>query len=537
MAAPTVKDLKDRRAQAEREWALFKPLYDEAYDFAIPYRRGLTYGPKGEKRVDRTFDMTAIMSAFRFAGKLQQDLCPPGEQWLKLEPGPLVQGKEREQLASELAVVSEQATAMFMTGDWDLAFHEMAIDLGAGTGAMIIDDAPRLWQNRGKLASFAAIPSEEVLLEPGLFGDIGGVFWKRKFPGRQLRAKWPKGQFSQRLNRQIEEKPNEDIEICQDLTLDYETGVRHFHAYDAGAQEGEPPIFTREYRASPWLTPRYFRVPGETWGRGPILLAMPAIKTLNKAQELTLKAAAITMLGIYTARDDGVFNPATASVSPGAFWKVLSNGGALGPTIAKLPEPRIDLSQIVLNELRMSVQSAMMDQSLPPDGAAVRSATEILERVKRLASDHVGAFGRLVHEIVLPAGERALEIAYDANIITVDVSIDQLLVKTRVTSPIAVARYAAQAQKSVEFAGIVRSLMATPPGSLEDLVLDKVPLLMDIGRGLGVPERHLMDEKRRQALQEQVQALVANAMAQAQLAAQQQQQGAGAPPAQGAPAQ
>jgi len=534
MAPPTVKDLKERRATAAREWDLFKPLYEEAYQFAIPYRRGLTTSSAGEKRVDRCFDMTAITGAFRFAGKLQQDLCPPGEEWLKLEPGPLVTGSERDQLARELETISRQANAMFMTGDWDLAFHEMGLDLAAGTGAMIIDDAPKLWQARGKLASFAAIPSEEVLLEPGLFGDVGGVFWKRKWAGRLLKAQWPKGQYSDRLERQISEKPNDPVEVCQDLTLDYETGIRHFHVYDTGAAEAEPPIFTREYRASPWLTPRYFRVPGETWGRGPILLAMPAIKTLNKAQELTLKAAAITMLGIYTAVEDGVFNSATSSVSPGAFWKVRSNGGVLGPSVSRLPEPRIDLSQIVLNELRMAVQGAMMDQSLPPDGAAVRSATEILERVKRLASDHVGAFGRLVHEIVLPAGERALEIAYDAKIISVDVSIDQLLVKTRVTSPIAVARYAAQAQKSVEYAMIVRSLMATPPGSLEDLVLDKVPMLMDTGRGLGVPERHLMDDKRRAALQEQVKALVAQAMAQAQLAAA-QQQGAQPSPA-GAPA-
>lgn len=530
--APTVKDLKERRAQAEREWNLFRPLYDEAYDFAIPYRRGLTRGSAGEKRVDRTFDMTAISAAFRFAGKLQQDLCPPGETWLKLEPGPLVQGRERDQLAKDLAIISEQACAMFMTGDWDLAFHEMGLDIAAGTGAMIMDDAPQLWRNRGKIAAFTAIPSEEVLLEPGLFGDVGGVFWKRKFPGRLIKSKWPKATLSDRLERQIAQKPNEEVVVCQDLVLDYDTGIRHFAAYH---EDDETPFFTREYRASPWLTPRYFRVPGETWGRGPIMLAMPAIKTLNKAQELTLKAAAITMLGIYTATEDGVFNPATAVVAPGQFWKVRSNGGALGPSISKLPEPRIDLSQIVLNELRMSVQSAMMDQSLPPDGAAVRSATEILERVKRLASDHVGAFGRLVHEIVLPAGERALEIAYDAGIISVDVSIDQLLVKTRITSPIAVARYAEQAQKSVEYAMIVRSLMSTPPGSMEDLVLDKLQLSLDIGRGLGVPERHLLDEKRRAQIQEQVQALVAQAMAAAQLAAQQQQQGAPPAPA-GAPA-
>ncbi|MEW6256827.1 MAG: portal protein [Pseudomonadota bacterium] len=523
--AQTVKELKERRAQAEREWSLFKPLYDEAYDFAIPYRRGIRETGGGEKRVDRTFDMTAIAGAFRFAGKLQQDLCPIGEQWLKLEPGPLVTDeKEREQLARQLSIVSEQASALFMTGEWDNAFHEMGIDLSAGTGCMIMDDAPQSFVRRGKLATFAAIPAEEVLLEPGLFGDVAGVYWKRKFAARLVKAQWPQAKLSDKLERRIEQKPNDEIEIFQDTVLDYDTGLRTLNVYHA---DDQTPFYTRTYRASPWLTPRYFRVPGETWGRGPILLAMPAIKTLNKAQELTLKAAAITMLGIYTAVDDGVFNPHTAVVAPGKFWKVRSNGGVLGPSIAKMPEPRIDLSNIVVNELRMAVQTAMMDQSLPPDGAAVRSATEILERTKRLASDHMGAYGRLVHEIIVPAGERALEIAYDARVISVQIPIDQLLVKTRITSPIAAARYAARAQNSLQWAEIAGMLL----GPAADLVVNKVPLLMDIGRGLGVSERHLVADAQREEIMAQVQQLVANAMAAAQLAAQQQGGGAPAPAA------
>ena len=512
--AATVKDLKERRSQAEREWMIFKPLYDEAYDFAIPYRRGIGQTGAAQKRVDRVFDMTAIAGAFRFAGKLQQDLCPIGESWLKLEPGPLITDqKERETLAGQLATVSEQSSALFMTGEWDNAFHEMCIDLAAGTGTMIMDDAPASLRQRGRLASFAAVPAEEVLLEAGLFGDIAGVYWKRKFPGRLVKAQWPKAQFSQKLGKLIEEKPNDPVEICQDLVLDYETGKRTLSVYHC---DDEAPFHTREYRASPWLTPRYFRVPGETWGRGPILLAMPAIKTLNKAQELTLKAAAITMLGIYTAVDDGVFNPNTAVVAPGQFWKVRSNGGQIGASIARLPEPRIDLSNIVVNELRMAVSTAMMDQSLPPDGAAVRSATEIMERMKRLASDHVGAFGRLVHEIIVPAGERALEIAYDAGVISVQMPIDQLLVKTRITSPIASARYAAQAQKSVEWAAMASQFL----GPMADMVVNKVPLFVDIGRGLGVSEHHIVNEKQREAMMARVQELVAQAMAAAQMAAQ-----------------
>jgi hypothetical protein len=94
----------------------------------------------GEKRVNQAFDHTAIDSAFRFAGKLQQDLWPAGQQNFELAPGPMIvqpagaRGAERQ-----LAPISAVAQAFFEDGDWDLAFHEMAIDLAAGTGAMLMN--------------------------------------------------------------------------------------------------------------------------------------------------------------------------------------------------------------------------------------------------------------------------------------------------------------------------------------------------------------------------------------------------------------
>ena len=37
----------------------------------------------------------------------------------------------------------------------------------------------------------------------------------------------------------------------------------------------------------PIAVPRYYRVPGEAYGRGPILMALPSIKTLNRAQDFS----------------------------------------------------------------------------------------------------------------------------------------------------------------------------------------------------------------------------------------------------------
>jgi hypothetical protein len=111
----------------------------------------------------------------------------------------------------------------------------------------------------------------------------------------------------------------------------------------------------------------------------------------------------------------------------------------------------------------------MMDGDLPLAGEAVKSPTEILERVKRLASDHIGAFGRLVMEIVVPAVKRVLELAYERGAIQTDLSIDQLLVKVQVKSPMAIAREAQRVQNIMNWLqmvlGVEEAKMAAPASS------------------------------------------------------------------------
>lgn len=512
------KRLEARRNTAQRERDTFQPLLDEAYQYAIPFRKGTQKTGKAEKRVDQVFDHTAIDSAFRFAGKIQQDLWPPGQENFILEPGPIIRDKkEREALAPELEGITNVCQAFFDDGDWDTAFHETALELSAGTGAMLLnpsEDPNGLWDP-------ISVPIEELLLERGVNNKISGIFWDRKMTYRELGDTWPDGSFGEALKKLIEDKAGEEVDVKVDSIFEPKKRIWRQIVW---CKKQTAIIFERQSRTCPWLTPRYFRVPGETYGRGPVMLAMPTIKTLNTAARLQLQAAAIAMLGIYTAVDDGVFNPDLAPLNPGAFWKVSRNGGSLGPSVNRFPDPRLDLSNLVLNDMRLSVKATMMDQSLPPDGAAVRSATEIMERVKRLASDHLGAFGRLVKEIVIPAVQRSIEIAYNKGLIETDIPIDQLLVRVRVKSPLAIAREAQRVETIINWLQMVIAIA----GSLQSpqmtgQVAKVIPALTDIGRLLGVPSEYIMTDKEREELQqeEQEQAAAAAALAVAGAAGEQ----------------
>lgn len=512
-----IKDLKARRARAQAVRDEFQPLLDDAYKYAIPYRRDASEG-RGQERVSEVYDHTAIVSAFRFGGKLQSDLAPPGETFFRLEPGALVRDQAtKEQLAKELTEIRDICGASLLDGEWDNAFVEMALDLSAGTGCMLI-----LEGEGEKLARFITCPLSEVLLEADGYGGICAIMWRKTWTVKGIRDAWPKARFGEKLAQMLEKQPHATLELNQDTVWDAKK-KRWTHTVWCEAQD--EPIATKSYRTCPWLTPRYFRVSGETYGRGPVMLAMPTIRTLNTAQRYTLQAAAIAMIGIYTAIDDGVFNTETSPILPGAFWKVARNGGTLGPSVQRFPDPRLDLSNLVLNDLRMGVQAAMMDQSLPPEGAAVRSATEILERVKRLASDHVGAFGRLVAEIIIPLVRRLIEIAYERRVIRYATPIDQLLVRVSVSSPLAIARETSRVQKIVQWLEMVLMLL---PQQAHHVAKIK-DALAEIGRVMDVPPDFILTaEERAQAEQQDAAQAAAVMAAQSGLAAP-----GGGPPVEG----
>ena len=493
--AYAVEKLKARRNAAQRERDQFQPLLDEAYQYAIPFRKGIKHTGAGEKRVNQAFDHTAIEAAFRFAGKLQQDLWPEGQQNFELEPGPLVQDPaQRDELGRELAKIAKVVQAFFEDGSWDMAFHEAAIDLSAGTGAIYMPstaDPQRLWDPM-------SVSIEEIMIECGANGRVTGIFWDRKGPLRTLFEAYPDGNFGKDLTDLYKAKPETEVDYRLDTVFDPKTNRWRLCVW---CTKQDALIEDSQTRTCPWLIPRYYRVPGESYGRGVVMLAMPAIKTTNTAVRLQLQAAAIAMLGIYTAVDDGVFNPDLSPIEPGAFWKVARNGGTLGKSIERLPEPRLDLTQIVLKDLRAGIKGTMMDNDLPMAGEAVKTPTEIIERVKRGASDHQGAFGRLVMEICAGAVLRALEIAYDRALIKSQIPIDQLLVKMRVKSPMAMARAASHWQHSLNWLQVVLGIegaKATAPGIARIAKTDDI--LTDGGRAIGVDPKYILTTDERAAV-------------------------------------
>lgn len=497
-AEPTdLAEFKALRARAKRAWTdrdAWQRVYDDAYDYAIPMRRPPKYGDKGPKTADRVFDNTAMTSALRFAGQLQQDLFPPGQTFFTLKPGPFakqaLEGKDLLELQQKLEEIAGIVRAMVQTAEWDQATHEMCIDLAVGTGIILM-----LEGDAARPLRFVCVPNDEAALELDGFNAVSALHWKTRMTRRALKDAFPQGRYPQAFHDAYAAAggPEGELDVHQSFVQE---GKRWLMRVWIENSEGF--IETGTFRTKPFLSPRYCRVPGEAYGRGPILFALPTIKTLNKAQELTLKSAAIGMLGIWGYRPGGAFNPDTARLAPGAFWPVGSTGGVLGAEVSRLDTPmRIDLANLILQDGRAQIQQALHDNRLPQTGATPKSASEILEHAKQAKQNYVGAFSRLINETVPDVVRRAIDVGFRMNLIDYQVDVDEFLVAIDVLSPIAAAMRIDHLSPIIKFLELV---MMTRPQSPEDhLEIDAA--LDHVGSEMGVPAKLLVTPEKRAANQ------------------------------------
>lgn len=497
-----------------------KQQLEELYEYVLPYR-----APTGSRaassgsRVDRIFDSTATKAAFRFAGRMAQDVTPAFQRFFELKIGPYLDlsGDDKKAVEEELAKITQKVSAVLEGNDFAVASGEMYLDLFGGTAALLMPESER------DILRFVAVPIGELALREDGFGKVNGIYWKKSHKAENIPGLWRKAKISPRLAKIIKEQPGELVTVTQATEWDDEAGQWTFTAFLPDHLD-DGPLYEARERTCPWLTPRFYKVPGEPMGRGPGLMGLPTAKTLNKVTELTIKAAAFAILGLWIYRNDRVFNPKTARMKPGAMWAVGATGGSLGASVQRLDVPgRFDISNLILQDLREAVKQTMLDDTLPPDSGSVRSATEIVERMKRLSADLSGAYSRLVLEIIRPLVQRVIDVLYRRKLISTRLEIDQLLFRVEIVSPIAKLQQAQDVSSLVEWLQIILSIGGPEMMALTAKVEE---VFTEIGRKLGVSERLIRSDNEKK----QIQQMVAQIIAQAQMAAQAAPASGGAPP-------
>lgn len=488
----------------------------EIYKLYMPWREPITERSAGGMGGQRTegaplwqdmYDSTAPAAAFSFAANTQADWFPAFDDFCKIEPGPLWDPSTREERTRDLQFVGEIVNAL--TQPVRATSQELFLDLFAGQAHMFVGQGPKARKPiRGLI-----VPPLEMATEDDADGETNRWYWRRKFKVRHLEEKFPNMRPGQTLANMLRSNRNDDVSVIQYTRYDADEDA---YLYEAFLEAGDDSELAKErYRTAPWISPRIFKIPGESQGRGFAHIGMPGARSLNTARQLALRAAAFALLGLWTRRDDRVFNPKTAALAPGKMWKVGSNGGPMGPTIQRLDIPHnFDVSSIIIADERDQLRRILLDDELPEVADRVRSPTEIAGRMRRWDRNRGGSTVRLQQELIVPFVRRAVDICERHGFLPGQTDIDQILTKATLTAPAASAQHSGKVERVTAWLQIIVGLLGPQAMALSAEIEALIP---QIGRWLGVEERFIRSKAQTQELQ----ALVAKFVAQMQMEQQQ----------------
>lgn len=468
----TAKETLKRYKKAHARKQPWVTIYKEALDYSAPYHQTFDQGASRDganiSNPDLVFDSTAQNALDGFVSNLQSSLVPPVKDWIILKTGagfpkegiPGAEGETitRTEADKRLQEITKTIFDYLKVSNFDTEISAAFSDLALGVGTLSVAKG-----TKDNPFHFSALSISELYLEEGARKRVDTMYRESTFVARNLQAEWPEDfQPSETLKKLIAEKPDSEVCIVESVrperimwfnpktNEDMEVDGYRYQVID---KKREHTVVDRVQRSIPWIAFRWLTRPGEVYSRGPMIKALPDIKTLNKTQELILKKGSLDTVGAYTVVDDGGMNIDNIRVVPGALIPVESNGGTRGPSIMPLPSAgTLNTGQIILENKIINVNKTMFAEPLGPIDAPVRTATEIAFRQQELAKRIGSAFGKLQYELMGPLINRLLHILEELDLLPYSLDgfrIDGRIIGINYVSPLA------QAQNMEEFNAMV----------------------------------------------------------------------------------
>ena len=495
MAATDPARLLARYGQAKARRGRWESLWQDCYDYALPYRGDFLHGHgPGDRRGDRLFDGTAPDAVDQLAASLLAQLTPPWSRWIGFAPGPELDGPgldgpaldeadraaERDLAAPILERMAETLQSHLDRSNFAVEMHQCFLDLVvSGSASLLVEEAPP-----GEFAAlrFTAVPLTETVLEEGPSGRLDVTFRRSLLTLAGLDDRFPGLALPADARRQGTEDPQTPFALIEAVLPEPSGeggGFRYSLVLEPGPGGGGPTLLAEaRFHDSPYINFRWLKAPGESYGRSPVMKALPDIKTANKVVELVLKNASIAVTGIWQADDDGVLNPAAVRLAPGTIIPKAVGSSGLTPLAAP---GKFDVSELVLQDLRARIRRALLADRLGQIDAPRMTATEVLERASEVARLLGATYGRLQAELLTPLVLRSLAILRRRGEVP-DLVIDGRLITLQYRSPLAQA----QARRDVQTTlGWIETAAALGPGALA--AIDQAAAVRWLGKRFGVP--------------------------------------------------
>jgi hypothetical protein len=396
-----------RKQAAASERARYEDLFDDCIRLTMPARKRF-HNVGGVDRAEDIFDETGANGVQEFVSRMQAGLFPSFSQFVKSEASSAVDPKDRAAVNRDLEEIDKFAFEEIWNSNFAQESAESLNDLAISTGLMLVEDSGRA----DTALINRSVPITEMLLEKGPDDSIGGMFRVSKVKASLIPARYPRAD----LDNAPETKKAGDQEADKELTI-IEYTRRDFskagEAWDhfVVCEEYKETLDTRNLSgvgSGPFIPFRWTTAAGETWGRGPLLGAIAAIRTTNLMVELVLENAAMNIVGVYQTDNEGVINSDQVNLLPGTI--MTREIGTRGLEQVNTATGNFNMRDVVLNDQRLNIKRALFNDMLSDPNKTPATATEVAERMADLAHRTSSGFARVFYEFIVPYYRRVLHI-------------------------------------------------------------------------------------------------------------------------------
>lgn len=503
--------LKGNRANWLQQW-------NELANYILLDDKYSVYGQMtpggGNKTYNEIFDATGVHSNELLAGALHSMLTNPTSFWFGMETGNTLidaDDKAREWM---------QRTALLMhqtinKSNFQPEVHEMYLDLGGyGTGVLRVEKDPEY------VVNFNSRPIFECVIAENSRGLVNATYRCIKWTLRQIIQEFGEeviAKLPDDLQREVKtnsEKMEDELEVVHAVyerdAWDNSVPKKFRFASCYILKEKKVVLSESGYKRNPYVTPRWTKVSGEVYGRGPGMKALPDVKMLDEMARVTIQAAQLTIRPPMIGPSDGFMYP--LDLTPDGFsYYTPGTQDEVKPLITGA---RVDIGLEMMADVRQRIRSAFFIDQLQLQEGPQMTATEVMQRTEEKLRHMGPILGRMQFEFLQPLLERVYDIMSEEGLI--DPAPEILAgreVKFHFTSQIV------KAQKTSELENLNRAMITlapivqVDPSAMDNLDVDGT--FRYVAKQYGLPPEVLRREDKRDEIREQ--------RAQAQEEAQQQQ--------------
>ncbi|BAQ87624.1 Head-tail connector protein [uncultured Mediterranean phage uvMED] len=479
----------------------WKGTFEECYEFALPQKESFYDETQGRRRTDRIFDETAVVGIQEFASRLQSGIVPNFSRWAEFRAGNEIPKEDKKEVDLLLDEVTEYVFELLQNSNFSQEVHESFLDIALGTAVLLVEEGDAV-----NPIVFKSIPLPQVYLSSGYDDKVDHVFRERQIRAKDMLIAYPDGELSEDMKRDMIENPEKMCEIIEVVYKNHANTKDDEYHYCAISPEHEHKIYEEVYKglgANPFIVYRWSKSSGETYGRGPLMNALPAIKTANLLIEMVLENAQMSISGMYQVEDDGVVNVDNISLIPGTIIPKAAGSSGLQP----IPQAgNFNVSDLVLKDQRNNIKKALYNDMLGmPNQSTPMSATEVAERQADLSRQIGAAFGRLQAELVTPVLQRVVYILKKQGRIKIP-KVNGREIKVTSSSPLAQAQYQQDVATVDRFLAMIQGRVGP---ELTNLIVDQMKVAKYVAKKLGVPEELVRSEEEMQAAAQQMQQMMA----------------------------